>query len=156
MELARSYAIADYPCPAGGCLLTDKNFGERLRDAFDHTPGPLDAREIELLKIGRHFRLRSGAKAVLGHDATENERITVVAPAHYARLAPIDFPGPAAVVGGGGPADLATAAAAVLAFSPKAPAGAAVGVTVDGQVAPVAPDPAFDFAVYKKTAVGAR
>lgn len=160
MALALGLSIADYPCPAGGCLLTDKNFSERLRDAYNHIPGELDAREMELLKIGRHFRLSSGAKAVLGHDQAENERISVVAPAHYARLAPIDFPGPSAVVAGG-PDDLAAVAAAILAFSPKAAAGAKVGVTVVGAdgggiVKAVAPAPAFDFAEFKRSAVGAK
>ena len=95
------------------------------------------------------------AKAVLGHDQAENERITAVAPPYYVRLAPIDFPGPAAVVAGG-PDDLAAMAAAILAFSPKATAGAKVGVTVDGAIEAVAPTPAFDVDAFKRCAVGAK
>jgi tRNA U34 2-thiouridine synthase MnmA/TrmU len=152
IALAKDLSISDYPCPAGGCLLTDRNFADRLRDAFYHIPGEIDARELELLKIGRHFRLRSGAKIVLGRDEHENERLSAVAPAHYLRLVPDDFPGPSAVIAGGTPADIATATAAILRFSPKAPAGARVCVALES----IAPDPAFDFDAFQKTGVGAR
>ena len=32
MELAKKFGIKDFPSPAGGCLLTDKGFSNRLRD----------------------------------------------------------------------------------------------------------------------------
>jgi tRNA U34 2-thiouridine synthase MnmA/TrmU len=36
MELAKNFGISDYPAPAGGCLLTDKNYSIRLREIFEH------------------------------------------------------------------------------------------------------------------------
>jgi len=77
MALAKELEIGDYPCPAGGCLLTDLEFSKRLRDAFKFGEG--DLRDIELLKIGRHFRLPSGAKVICGREKDENEKILLLA-----------------------------------------------------------------------------
>ncbi|NQT21487.1 MAG: hypothetical protein HQ592_17410, partial [Planctomycetes bacterium] len=38
IALAESYGINDYPCPAGGCLLTDAGFAARLRALMQHNP----------------------------------------------------------------------------------------------------------------------
>ncbi|MGQ9513782.1 MAG: hypothetical protein ACUVTL_01820 [Thermoproteota archaeon] len=74
IELARSHKISSYSCPSGGCLLTDPNFAKRLRDLLAHCPDPsLD--EIELLKIGRHFRISEDAKLVVGRNREENCRL---------------------------------------------------------------------------------
>jgi tRNA-specific 2-thiouridylase len=73
MALAKNYQIGDYPCPAGGCLLTDENFGQRLKESFEHKEDSL--RNIFLLKIGRHFRLPTKAKVIAGRDQNENETL---------------------------------------------------------------------------------
>jgi len=73
MALAKGYRIEDYPCPAGGCLLTDKNFAQRLKESFDH--GEDSIRDIFLLKIGRHFRLPTKAKVIAGRNKEENEAL---------------------------------------------------------------------------------
>ncbi len=77
MALAKSYRIEDYPCPAGGCLLTDKGFARRLKDSLDH--GEDSSRHIFLLKIGRHFRLPTQAKVIAGRNQQENEALLSVA-----------------------------------------------------------------------------
>ncbi|MCJ7508501.1 MAG: hypothetical protein MUO85_07190 [candidate division Zixibacteria bacterium] len=77
MALAKELEIGDYPCPAGGCLLTDFEFSKRLKDAFKFGESVL--RDIELLKIGRHFRLPSGAKVICGREKDENEKILLLA-----------------------------------------------------------------------------
>jgi tRNA U34 2-thiouridine synthase MnmA/TrmU len=73
IALAAELDVTDYPCPAGGCLLTDKNFAARLTDAFAH--GEDRWADINLLKLGRHFRLPSGAKVVVGRNQKENEQL---------------------------------------------------------------------------------
>lgn len=73
IALAASHGVTGYGSPAGGCLLTDKNFGSRFADALAHGEDTL--RDMHLLKVGRHFRLPSGAKAVVGRDEKENEKI---------------------------------------------------------------------------------
>ena len=70
MELAKEFGINDYPCPAGGCRLTDSQFAKRLKEAFVY--GECSIKEIQLLKYGRHFRLESGAKVIVGRNEEEN------------------------------------------------------------------------------------
>lgn len=70
IALAKQFAIDDYPCPAGGCLLTDPSFARRIKDLIAHDSFTLD--DVKLLKFGRHFRLSGAAKLVVGRDDNEN------------------------------------------------------------------------------------
>lgn len=74
MQLASDKGISDYACPAGGCLLTDKSFGRRLKDLLDREPDA-DVNEVKLLKYGRHFRLPDGTKIIVGRDKSENDML---------------------------------------------------------------------------------
>ncbi len=76
---ADEHGVADYPCPGGGCLLTDPNFAGRLRDFLDHDP-EAKMKDLLLLKFGRHFRLGPRVKAVLGKNRSENERLLALSP----------------------------------------------------------------------------
>ncbi|NPV13970.1 hypothetical protein HPY86_03445 [candidate division WOR-3 bacterium] len=100
IALAAHYGIKDYPCPAGGCLLTDKNFAQRLKDAFAHNEDSL--RDMNLLKVGRHFRLPSGRKVVVGRNEMENRVITNLINANDVVIEPVDVAGPVVVVWQGG------------------------------------------------------
>jgi len=73
MKLADDFGIRDYPCPAGGCRLTDSQFAERLRESFDNNEFLI--RDIQLLKYGRHFRFDNGVKVVVGRNKGENDKI---------------------------------------------------------------------------------
>jgi tRNA U34 2-thiouridine synthase MnmA/TrmU len=73
MSLAKKFGITNYPNPAGGCLLTDIHYTERLKDAFSYEEDSLN--DIELLKHGRHFRLPSKAKVVVGRNEQENRAL---------------------------------------------------------------------------------
>ncbi|MBW1847562.1 MAG: tRNA 4-thiouridine(8) synthase ThiI [Deltaproteobacteria bacterium] len=75
IALAKEYGITDYPAPAGGCLLTDKGFSDRLKDLFEHQES-FTKNEIHLLKHGRHIRLKSGEKIIIGRTKDDNESIT--------------------------------------------------------------------------------
>ncbi len=77
MELAKKLNITDYPNPAGGCLLTDPGFAGRLKELMAHQE--LNAGNIELLKVGRHFRLGPNAKLVVGRNEKENELLVGLA-----------------------------------------------------------------------------
>lgn len=70
MELADKLGIKEYPCPAGGCRLTDPHFAKRIKESFKH--GEDKIKDIQLLKYGRHFRLKSRAKVVVGRNEEEN------------------------------------------------------------------------------------
>ncbi|MHC2995823.1 MAG: tRNA 4-thiouridine(8) synthase ThiI [Candidatus Atribacteria bacterium] len=73
MELAGKMDLKDYPSPAGGCKLTDPGFSKRLRDLFTQEKFSLE--DIELLKLGRHFRLSKDDKLVVGRNKEENEQL---------------------------------------------------------------------------------
>jgi len=71
IALAREFGINDYPCPAGGCLLTDPGFAKRVKDLMVHNS--LDIENLRLIKLGRHFRLSKNAKLIIGRDEAENK-----------------------------------------------------------------------------------
>jgi tRNA U34 2-thiouridine synthase MnmA/TrmU len=73
MELAKILNIKEYNQPAGGCLLTDPQFAKRLKDLIMHRELNLD--NVELLKIGRHFRISAHAKLIVGRNEKENEQL---------------------------------------------------------------------------------
>ena len=75
MELARKFGIKKYMQPAGGCLLTDPAFCTRLSELMRSEPD-FSIADVELLKLGRHFRLPSGAKVIVGRDKKDNDKIT--------------------------------------------------------------------------------
>lgn len=73
IRLAEFYGIRDYPSSAGGCLLTYEGFANKVRDILAHKDA--DINDMVLLKVGRHFRLPQGGKAVVGRNKEENRRI---------------------------------------------------------------------------------
>jgi tRNA U34 2-thiouridine synthase MnmA/TrmU len=73
IELAKKFKINDYPCPSGGCLLTYKEFADKVRDLFEHKK-KVSIKDVEILKIGRHFRFRKN-KIIVGRNKGDNERL---------------------------------------------------------------------------------
>lgn len=78
MALAKEFGLRDYPSPAGGCLLTDPIYSFRLKELLIHNPDP-SIKDINLLRVGRHFRLSSSCKAIVGRDKKENAMIESLA-----------------------------------------------------------------------------
>ncbi|MBS5823600.1 MAG: tRNA 4-thiouridine(8) synthase ThiI [Clostridium argentinense] len=72
MELAEKWNIVEYPSPAGGCKLTEPNYSKRLKDLLHHKEDVRD-RDLELLKIGRHFRVGANSKIISTRTAAEAE-----------------------------------------------------------------------------------
>ena len=71
IALAAEFGIVDYPSPAGGCKLTEEGFCRKLKDLKDHE-GLGNRRLVELLLVGRRFRLPDGSSVILGRDRVEN------------------------------------------------------------------------------------
>jgi tRNA U34 2-thiouridine synthase MnmA/TrmU len=71
IQLADDLDVKNYPCPAGGCLLTETSFAPKVRDVFDHCD-ELNQRDFRLLKIGRHFRIGERTKLIVGRDENDN------------------------------------------------------------------------------------
>lgn len=99
LRLAERYGITGFSTPAGGCLLTDRNFSERLRDLFEDKADILP-HDIRLLTVGRHFRLDAGVKVVVGRDQKENSLLLSLASHGYHLFTPSGFPGPLALLEG--------------------------------------------------------
>lgn len=72
MELAEKWGIIDYPSPAGGCKLTEPNYSIRLRELVNHKE-EISKRDLELLKLGRHFRVTKDAKIISTRTGDEGE-----------------------------------------------------------------------------------
>jgi len=115
-EYAKAWGLTDYPPSGGGCLLTEKSFSGRLRDLFAHQP-EATVTDVELLKLGRQFRLSPNARLTLGRDQGSNEKIKgIVRPADILLRAE-SFTGPLGLVSGRPEAtDLELAAAIVAAY----------------------------------------
>ena len=96
-ELAKKYGLVDYPSPAGGCKLTEKGFGRKLKDLLDHE-GLDERRLVELLLVGRRFRLPDGTGVILGRDANDNRLLAERRTPTDTLVAPISVPGPTALL----------------------------------------------------------
>jgi tRNA-specific 2-thiouridylase len=132
MALADELGVDTFLQPAGGCcFLTDENFARKFRDFFAHEPdGTLDHDRIMLLTVGRHFRLKGGAKLIVGRNAGENAMIRSMAERGVlgGRVMVVEgHKGPSSAVFGDDAADLSTAAAITARYSDAAP-GAIVDV----------------------------
>jgi tRNA U34 2-thiouridine synthase MnmA/TrmU len=130
IKLAEKFGITDYPAPAGGCLLTDKNFSNRLRDLFEHQTGCTEE-ELHLLKHGRHFRLNPDTKLIVGRTEQDNENILKYHnPAADTVIDVKDYPSPIALVPHGAKKDSTQLAAAICTGYSKAPKLAPVDVLI--------------------------
>jgi len=72
MALAKQFGIEEYPSPAGGCRVTEKNFKVRFDDLVSHTDN-VGIFDLVILKYGRHFRISDSCKLVVGKNQQENE-----------------------------------------------------------------------------------
>ncbi|MDY6881876.1 MAG: hypothetical protein V2J25_15445 [Desulfatiglans sp.] len=129
IALARKLHIKDYPAPAGGCILTEKAFSRRLKDLLSHksSAGP---REIELLKLGRHFRIGPDSKLVVGRNKSENEIIQSLSGDEDLILTTKTVPGPTVLFSG----DISQEALQISSAITLAYSDAQNGVTTDVRV----------------------
>ncbi len=74
LELAKKYKIKDYSTPAGGCLLTNEGYANKLKDLLDHD-SDCSVEDIKILKIGRHFRLDDKTKVIIGRNEQDNDQL---------------------------------------------------------------------------------
>jgi tRNA U34 2-thiouridine synthase MnmA/TrmU len=98
-EMAKEFGITEIPQPSGGCLLTDPGYSSRLRDLWEYDPSA-GARDINLLRAGRHFRMNEGGKIIVGRNENENRMIGAFAEKGDVLLALRDANGPTTLVRG--------------------------------------------------------
>ncbi|MEE9615313.1 MAG: 7-cyano-7-deazaguanine synthase [Thermodesulfobacteriota bacterium] len=131
MELAENLDVGDYPCPSGGCLLTDKIFSKKVRDLLDHNKD-VNIKDLHTLKSGRHFRYE-GAKIVVGRNDADNTKIKALAQPGDTFMEPVDFPGPVALVSGESPNGIrAFAGRLILRYANKSEGRGTIRAVTDG------------------------
>lgn len=99
MALAEEFGLTDYPAPAGGCLLTDPIYSYRLKELLKHCNNP-DYTDINLLRLGRHFRVADGCKVIVGRNNDENQEILSIARTEDWKMKVIGYGSPITVIRG--------------------------------------------------------
>jgi len=98
IQLADVFQIKDYPCSAGGCLLTDPEFAHRMRDLVNTCDANIN--DVNLLKAGRHFRLDQQTKVIVGRNEEDNTRLDSLSKEGDYLLTLVDMPGPLTLLRG--------------------------------------------------------
>ena len=124
MQMAEDLDVKNYPCPAGGCLLTELSFIPKIKDVFDYSE-ELNMRDFRLLKTGRHFRIGPKCKAIIGRSEADNNQLEQVRQPGEAALTWLDGNTPVAIIIGGQEEDLLKLSARILLRYTKAEPGAA-------------------------------
>ncbi len=112
--LATEWGLKELPATAGGCLLTESGFSNQLRDLLTHHPDAGVA-EVELLKVGRQFRLTTTAKLVVGRNKEDNKALEGFLSESRRLLRCRDFSGPLGVLCGDAEQTTLERAAAIVA-----------------------------------------
>ena len=134
LAMAKHFGVHEPPNAAGGCLLTDPAFSKRIEDAMEHATDIPSINDVELLKVGRHFRLTKDAKLIVGRNKDENEVIKALAEDGDIVFEAKDYVGPTCILRGKhDETAIATAASIVLRYSdaPK-DARSALRMTANG------------------------
>ncbi|MEM2130699.1 MAG: hypothetical protein QXI71_04110 [Candidatus Bathyarchaeia archaeon] len=100
MMLAKELGITEYPNPAGGCLLTEPRFADRLKEHIKNEKN-LTMLDVELLKIGRHFRIGK-TKVIVGRNEKENNKLSFLCRQNmnFSMLEVSEYMGPTTVIVG--------------------------------------------------------
>ena len=101
IALAKQFGISNYPQPSGGCCyLIDKTYSRRLSDFLTHDgAAAIDLYQVQLLAVGRHLRLTSGRKVIVGRHERENEYLENCG-VKGVFLTSVDHPGPITLIPG--------------------------------------------------------
>jgi len=95
-KLAEEFGIDSYPQSAGGCLLTEKSFRLKYFDLINHLKDrDITLRDLNSFKTGRHLRLKSGIKVIVGRNKIENDYLEELLSSEYWLFDAKDFPGAA-------------------------------------------------------------
>jgi tRNA U34 2-thiouridine synthase MnmA/TrmU len=117
MDMAARLGLDGFATPGGGCLLTEKVFGRRIKDVL--TRGCSNISEMTILGAGRYFRLSDSVFVMLGRNQSENDYLAEHAMESDLVFRTYDFPSPTAVLRGSAltPEDIAFTAGLVLHFA---------------------------------------
>ena len=128
-ELAEEIDVKNYPCPAGGCLLTELSFVPKMQDLFDYSDD-LDPRDFRLLKIGRHLRVGERTKVIIGRDESDNDQLEAARKEGEAAITWLDGNTPVGIITGRQDPECLDLAARIILRYTKADKGANCRISV--------------------------
>lgn len=96
IELAAELGVRDYPSPAGGCILTDANYGKLLFKLFEVKP-KANGDDCLIMRQGRVF-LEEDLIIVIARDKNESENIEKMKKKGDILLVPDNFSGPTLIM----------------------------------------------------------
>jgi tRNA-uridine 2-sulfurtransferase len=96
--LAKELGVENFPNPAGGCILTDRDFSKKL-DQFLKKIKKIKKSDLDLLRFGRHFWIEK-TRLILGRNQEENARLARLAEGKDMLAEPNGIPGPTALIRG--------------------------------------------------------
>jgi tRNA U34 2-thiouridine synthase MnmA/TrmU len=98
MKLARENKLLENYYACGGCLLTDENFTNRLKDAFKYK-AKLLLEDIPIIRTGRHFRYKQ-TKIIVGRNENENNLLLNLKGPNDLLMEAVGVPGPITIIQG--------------------------------------------------------
>lgn len=96
IALAGQLNISEYASPAGGCLLTEKEFVRKFQTMTGWDNVGLN--DVQLARTGRHFHYRQHFRLVVGRDEEENNILLRLSAADDILVRVRDFAGPITVI----------------------------------------------------------
>lgn len=96
LALAKKFKIKNIPLPAGGCILTDRVFSQKLQQLFSLKKN-FNGSDVELLKAGRVF-FKSNLLIVVARNETESKELAGKRKKGDIVLEPFSFSGPTVLV----------------------------------------------------------
>jgi len=98
MELVSQLGIEYYPSPGGGCLLTEVEFGKKLKKLLQEIENPT-ASDFALLQVGRIFWLEK-TRIIVGKNSEDNEKLKEIKKSEDKLIELQDFLGPLTLIRG--------------------------------------------------------
>jgi len=95
MELAKQFGLKNYESPAGGCLLTDRNFSMKLKNFIQEHK--LNVDDIDILKVGRHLKVNENM-VIISRNKDENPILKSYNGDKFLKMYPIGVPGPVGLI----------------------------------------------------------
>jgi len=117
LELAKKWSLEGFESPAGGCLLTERNYACKLKDLKATKLLTLD--NMFLIQYGRYFSLDKRCKVVVARNEEECEVLENYKLKNKVMLKPIGISGPLAVILGEGQEKHCKIAASLVAYYSK-------------------------------------
>ncbi|NTV28602.1 MAG: hypothetical protein HGA80_00785 [Candidatus Omnitrophica bacterium] len=116
-DLARRLGVTSFAQPGGGCLLTEKHFGARIKDVLSRGCEYIQATAV--LGLGRYFRLDERTFVIVGRDERENAKLQSYAVSGDVLFRSETFPGPVALLRGDDSAETLAQAAGLVQYHSK-------------------------------------